>query len=88
VRSPDGYVVATGPDGTREADSVMCAHCGKHTLVGTGSDPAEFGGWCHPCGAYVCGPCNSTGVCDPLEKKLDRSEKRDRMLRTILRGSG
>lgn len=87
MKDPHGYVVAVGPDGVREADTVMCAHCGKHTTVAPATDPVELGGWCHPCGAYVCGPCNATGVCDPLEKKLNRMETRDRLLRSILRGS-
>lgn len=83
MRSPGGYAVITGPDGTQEADTFTCKHCQKivHTRPltdGTG----DAGGLCKCCMGMICGPCVDRGICVPWEKAFEKIEARDRFLRS------
>ncbi len=59
---------------TKEADTFSCKHCGKVVHVKPRMDPADMGGMCGCCGGLICPLCIAEGVCDPLEKKLERWE--------------
>lgn len=66
-------------------DSFTCAHCNKVRFVKPMQRAEDMGGICHLCGdknrpSFICELCVGKG-CDPFEKKLDRWEKRDRLLR-------
>jgi hypothetical protein len=77
MSQPRGYVVVSGPDGTREADTVTCRHCNRvHALVAGVSV-----GFCRQCMAAVCEPCEAR--CTPLERRLEAAEARDRLRRSL-----
>jgi len=88
MRLAQGYTIITGPDpGTGELDSFTCAHCNRVRFVKPMQRAEDMGGICHLCGdkhrpSFICELCVGKG-CEPFEKKLDRWEKRDRLLRCI-----
>lgn len=98
MRNPGGYAVIVSPDptkanfdrmtceelpaGTTERDTFSCFHCGRVTHVKPRMDPADLGGLCKQCMRLICPHCLGKGNCDPLEKKLERMEARDRALRS------
>lgn len=65
-----------------EFDTYRCGHCGSMRHVRARERPEDTGGLCKQCMQLICPRCLSTGRCDPLEKKLERAEARDRALRS------
>lgn len=88
MRQPQGYTIITGPaPGTGELDSFTCAHCNSVRFVQPMCPPGDMPDICHLCGdktrpSFICEQCRGKG-CDPFEKKLDRWEKRDRLMRCL-----
>ena len=75
MRKPQGYAVLTEPDKTVvERDTFTCGHCNKIVMVEPMADPTAMGGMCFCCMKLVCPTCVDTGLCDPMEKKLERME--------------
>lgn len=82
MRRPGGYSILTDPDASPvERDTFSCQHCNRVVTVQPRCDPADLGGFCTVCAGLICPACSGKG-CDPLEKKLERMEHRDRMLRS------
>lgn len=95
---PQGYAVITSPirakanldglqcietsEGANEFDTMGCGHCGRIVHVRARQRPEDIGGFCRQCMRAICPQCTDTGRCDPLEKKLERWEDRDRILRS------
>lgn len=65
-----------------EVDTFQCGHCGSVRHVFPKEDPANTGGLCKQCMKLICPKCLATGRCDPLEKKLERAEKRTMALKS------
>ena len=75
MRKPQGYLIGTSPDDpVIERDTFSCAHCNKIVMVEPMADPTAMGGMCFCCMKLVCPKCVDTGLCDPMEKKLERME--------------
>lgn len=69
-----GYAIVTGPDGTREADTLQCGHCGGHWVVSPGS--GRLRGVCRICHKVTCGPnCIAGTACIPQELLCENIEK-------------
>lgn len=95
---PGGYAVIVNPDrgevrldGDRvlpatadvvEMDTFRCGHCGAIRHVRARERPEDIGGLCRQCMKAICPRCLQSGRCDPLEKKLDCAEARDRALKS------
>lgn len=79
-----GYASISSPDGLTEADTFSCSHCNRVVHVKAKADPASLGGLCKNCMGLICQTCVGGG-CDPFEKKLERAEHRDRVLKSYLR---
>lgn len=62
------------------AETLTCSHCGRIFPRPGPDDPVGF---CHMCFAPVCLNCGKDDRCDPFEKKLERMEKRDRLLKSV-----
>jgi len=76
------YSIISDPDGHRvERDNFTCGHCGKIVFVKPGQRGEDVGGMCKLCYNLICGECVDLLVCEPLERKLERDEKRERFLR-------
>jgi hypothetical protein len=97
MRSPGGYACVADPSpgliklddpaarsepAQQEYDTFSCGHCGNVRHVRVKERPEDIGGLCKQCMKLICPACVDTGRCDPLEKKLERMEKRDRALRS------
>lgn len=83
MRRPGGYLYSFDPGGVRqESDTFTCHHCNKVVIVKPKCDPYDLGGMCRLCDKMICPDCVNKGSCDPLEKKLERAEARDRALRS------
>lgn len=61
-------------------EKLTCAHCQK---IFDKPGPDEDVGFCHMCFAATCLPCAKLDRCDPFERKLERMEQRDRLLKSI-----
>lgn len=84
MRRAQGYAVLTDPDANQpvqECDTFQCGHCQYITHVKPFMDPADMGGLCKVCMRLVCSKCVGK-ECDVFERKLERSEARDRFLRS------
>lgn len=97
MRKPGGYAVLVTPQnsivtydrlqrqtinaGTTEADTFTCGHCGSIVHVLPRQDPSNIGGLCKQCMTLICPRCLDKG-CEPLERKLEQAEARDRTLRS------
>ena len=80
---PGGYAFSFDAGGIRqECDTITCAHCCKVVLIKPKCDPYELGGMCRLCSKMICPSCVDTGVCDPIEKKLEREEAKYHALRS------
>lgn len=95
---PQGYAVITSPvesqakldgfqcvetrNGTTEFDTMACGHCNRILHVQARQRPEDLGGLCKQCMRPICPTCVDKGNCDPLEKKLERWEERQRTLRS------
>src|SRR5687767_7550446 len=73
----------SSPDGRKEADTVACVHCNRHSQVKPKQDPATLGGFCQNCCGYVCGPCHHLGTCSPFMKQVEAAESRARFLKGV-----
>lgn len=98
MRRPGGYAVITSPEpttvnfdrlrceridaGTTEVDTFGCGHCGRVVHVKPRQRPEDIGGFCRQCTKAICPGCTASGRCDPLERKLERLEARERVLRS------
>lgn len=83
MRNAGGYFFSFDPGGVRqEADTFSCGHCCRVVIVKPKCDPCDLGGMCRLCGKMICPTCVDLGKCDPLEKKLERAEAKDRALRS------
>lgn len=82
LRKADGLGTITSEDGDKHAETFQCKHCGGHRHVKIGQDPYSIGGLCGGCGGMICGACVDRGVCDPIEKQLERMEARHEALRS------
>lgn len=92
-----GYATITAPDAPLvEYDTRTCGHCQRVVFVKPGSGgtvyllPRVGGGWreemgcgCRVCMKPVCLQCHHIGTCTPWERRLDASERRDRLRRQI-----
>ena len=61
-------------------DTLTCAHCNR---LYPKPKPSDQFGFCHMCFKPVCLKCGKLDRCDPFEKKLERMEARDRLLKQI-----
>ncbi len=78
-----GYAFSFDPLGVRqEASTFTCHHCCKVVMVKPKCNPDDLGGMCRLCMKMICPTCVDLGTCDPVEKKLDRAEARDKALRS------
>jgi hypothetical protein len=83
MRKPGGYAISYGLWGDKhEWDTFTCCHCNVVVKVMPKCNPDDLGGMCRLCMKMVCPKCVDTGICDPIEKKLERLEARDRALRS------
>ena len=83
---PQGYAITTEPGKAAiEQDSLTCAHCNSIVFVKAGAQPsADEAGFCRACYRHICPQCDGAGLkCDPFEKKLERMESRERLLRSL-----
>lgn len=95
---PQGYAIVTAPEpskinldgfqcieareGVTEFDTMACGHCNRIIHIQARQRPEDVGGFCRQCMRAICPTCVDTGRCDPLEKKLERWEDRERTLRS------
>ena len=79
-RNPGGYTIISGPNGITEKHSFTCRHCCRVTFVKAGCDPAELGGRCTCCDALICKYCVGH-PCDHIEKKLERAERYNELIK-------
>lgn len=77
-----GYATITCDEGVKEADTFSCGHCNSVRHVKAKQDPTSLGGLCKCCMKLICERCVDVGICDPLEKKLEREEARYHALRS------
>lgn len=79
MRRPHGVMIVTGPDGTREYDTITCVHCQRIVV------PArEEHGFCRLCMDHICAPCVGQ-PCVPFMKALDAYERK-LAFRSVLEG--
>lgn len=91
-----GYATIVEPDRPlQEWDTCTCGHCQRIIFTKPGSastvyliarpTPGQFreesGAFCRVCMRPVCLSCHNDGRCTPWEKRLERSEARDRLRR-------
>jgi hypothetical protein len=82
MRRAQGYAITTEPGkATVEEDTFTCVHCNSLVFVHARQDPTDLGGFCRLCMRHICATCADKGSCDPFERKLERIEARDRLLR-------
>ena len=84
MRTRVGYSIVSGPDGTIKEDTFTCVHCNNVVFIKKNASLAEMGGVCRLCMDHVCPACDAKGTCDPFEKKLERMEARDRLIRSAM----
>lgn len=73
---PNGFTIVTTLEGkTQEGETFQCKHCGAHTHIKAFQRPEDIGGHCRICDGLICPRCAATGLCDPMERKLERWEK-------------
>lgn len=83
MRRAGGYAFTFDAGGVRqESDTFTCFHCNRIVIVKPKCDPCDLGGMCRICEKMICPTCVDLGKCDPLEKKLERAEAKDRALRS------
>jgi len=83
MRNPKGYGMVFSPCGViEEHDTLVCGHCNRIVIVRPKCDPYDLGGMCRLCEKMICPACVNKGVCDPLEKKLEREEAKYRARRS------
>jgi len=95
-RQHHGYFQSADPDPTKskgqqalvEHSTVTCGHCNRIVLVKAMCKPEETPyTLCWGCHRNICLQCDEersrTLVCDVIEKKIERMEARDRLLRDL-----
>ena len=83
MRNAGGYAIICEPGKPdREADTFTCGHHGGVVHVRAGARAEDLGGLCKICMKLICSACVDLGTCDPLERKLERSEARYHALRS------
>ena len=83
MHKPGGYAISFGLWGDKhECDTFTCHHCNSVVHVKPKCNPDDLGGMCRLCMKMICPRCVDLGICDPIEKKLERMEARDRALRS------
>jgi hypothetical protein len=81
----NNYSVIFNPEGPPvEQNSFTCGHCQAVTFVKPGQRADDTGGLCKVCMNLICPACTDLLECDVFEKKLERAEARDRMLRSMI----
>ena len=90
MRKAQGYAITTEP-GKRdvEEDTFTCCHCNSLVFVsdpktGAPVPPDQVGGFCTLCYAHTCTKCADIGGCEPFEKKMEKMEARDRLMRAAM----
>lgn len=80
----NGYAVIVDPRAAQaaEMDTATCNHCQRiimlHAKDGTRKQGVAV--LCMMCNGTMCVPCAEQARCDPFEKKLERVERRGRLL--------
>lgn len=79
-----GYLVQENVDtGKREeTDTFTCGHCNKMVLIKAKRAVIAIRK-CGGCQRHVCAACHGMAKCDVIEKKLERIEARDRLLKVL-----
>lgn len=75
-----GFVEITGPEGSVVRETYTCCHCnGLDFIPGPGSQELGF---CLRCMSRECVACAKKlgGRCTPFEERIEKYEKRMRML--------
>jgi hypothetical protein len=79
LRTPDGVLITTPDDGSRESqnDTVQCCHCGRHWVVDRLFRDAIQGkaGFCTRCNHITCPGELCNYECVPQEQMLENMEK-------------
>ena len=98
MRTPTGYATIVEPGRPLvERDTCTCGHCQRiiFTKAGTASTvylildrrtlgwTEEAGAFCRVCMRPVCLACHAQGRCTPWERRLEASEARDRLRRSV-----
>lgn len=93
---PTGYATIVDPDRPLvERDTVRCGHCTGVIFVKPGTAATTYlvldrqtqawreepGAFCRVCMRPVCLRCHDLGRCLPFERRLEASERRDRLRR-------
>jgi len=79
-----------------ERDTITCKHCQRIVFTKPGSastvylfpqrqgpDKEEPGAFCRVCMSPICLACCAVGTCTPWERRMEKIEARDRMLRSV-----
>jgi len=97
-RQVTGYATVVDPDHpTVERDTITCGHCQRVIVVKPGTASTvylifnrarwqweeEAGAFCRVCMSPICLPCCDAGRCTPWERKLEASEAKDRLRRSV-----
>ena len=79
-----GQINIFGPGQTKEAETLLCAHCQRLMITRASSPDMKpyYGEQCRKCMKRVCPLCMGKS-CVPFMKWIERQEARDRMLRQI-----
>lgn len=68
-------------------ESFTCGHCQHLSPVFPGQSLDDLGNFCLKCARPTCKACSyrmaNGGMCDPFEKKLERTEARDILRRSM-----
>jgi len=65
---------------SKVVETLTCAHCGK---IYKKPEPGAPIGFCNLCFKATCLPCGQLTRCDPFEKKLERMEQREKLLKSL-----
>jgi hypothetical protein len=82
MRRPQGYAIIMDPSMPQpiERDTFTCFHCNTIVLIEPPPAP-PVGGFCRLCMRDICTKCTDYGACTPFEKKLEKMEARERLLK-------
>lgn len=81
MRGDKGLITITLDGRETHHPTVTCAHCNRIVSIKPFADPASIGGLCFGCNKPICPHCVGKG-CDVIERKLERMEHRDYVLRS------
>jgi hypothetical protein len=84
VSAKKGYSILVDPDeGTVEWSRTTCGHCNRVIRIPGGKSIQDVAGWCWVEQKAICLSCKERAVrlgCEPFQKKLEESERRQRFL--------